>query len=172
MCSFWRKLRSGAYSADVQKVPSLSNSAASPRACSRTAKSAVISARRNSGRPLCFVPKKSPAPKLEIAPGDFESVVRFGHRGHPLASDFRFRISHQYAEGSVLSPSDPSAKLMELGQSEPVGVHNNHQRGIRHIDADLYDSRGDEHLNFIIIKARMTSSFSPGVIRPCSRPTW
>ncbi|MNS21388.1 hypothetical protein D3C72_531490 [compost metagenome] len=52
----------------------------------------------------------------------------------------------------MLPPANPAAKLMKLGQAEPVGVHNNHQRGVRHVYADLDHGRRDEELHLVRIE--------------------
>ena len=43
--------------------------------------------------------------------------------------------------------SDSAAKLVKLGQSEAVGVFDNHDRGIGNIDADLDHGGRDQHLH-------------------------
>ena len=49
---------------------------------------------------------------------------------------------------------------MELRQAEPFGVLDHHHRGVRHVDADFHDRRGDEHVQRPAANARMTRSFS------------
>ena len=36
---------------------------------------------------------------------------------------------------------------MELGDTEAISVENAHDRGVRHVDADLDDRGGDQHVN-------------------------
>ena len=38
---------------------------------------------------------------------------------------------------------------MELGEAEALGVFNQHERGVRHVDADLDDGGGDEHVDLM-----------------------
>ncbi|MNJ61377.1 hypothetical protein D3C77_571610 [compost metagenome] len=41
---------------------------------------------------------------------------------------------------------------MELRQAEAIRVHDDHQRRVRHIDANLDHGRRDEQLHFIIVE--------------------
>ena len=42
--------------------------------------------------------------------------------------------------------ADSAPQLMKLGDAEAVRVLDHHHGHVRHVDADLYDRRGDEHL--------------------------
>src|SRR6202040_4233006 len=56
-----------------------------------------------------------------------------------LESRFRgfseWRLIHKQAGRAVLSAPDAAAKLVELGQSEPLRMFDHHDRGFWHIDA-------------------------------------
>ena len=41
---------------------------------------------------------------------------------------------------------------MELGEAEALGVLDDHDAGIRHVDADLDDGRRDEQLDLVRIE--------------------
>src|SRR3972149_6352818 len=41
---------------------------------------------------------------------------------------------------------------MELGKTEPLRVLNEHHRGVRHVHADLYDSRGDKDMDNTLLE--------------------
>ena len=45
--------------------------------------------------------------------------------------------------------ADAAAQLVELGEAEALGVFNQHERGVRHVDADLDDGGGDEHVDLM-----------------------
>lgn len=66
----------------------------------------------------------------------------------------------------MLPSADPAAQLMQLRQPEAVSIHDDHQRGIRDIDTNLYDRCRHQKLQFVAVKFRITSSFSDGVILP------
>src|SRR5579884_3786172 len=51
------------------------------------------------------------------------------------------------AEGLLPRPLDPPVVPQEVGQPEAVGVLDDHHRGVRHVDADLDDGRGHEHVD-------------------------
>ena len=53
-------------------------------------------------------------------------------------------LGDEPAARRVLATPDPTAELVELGDPEAVGVEHHHDRGVRHVDADLDDGRGDE----------------------------
>ena len=38
---------------------------------------------------------------------------------------------------------------MKLGEAEALGVFDEHERGIRHVDADFDDGGGDEHVDLV-----------------------
>ena len=45
--------------------------------------------------------------------------------------------------------ADAAAQLVELGEAEALGVFNQHERGVRHVDTDLDDGSGDEHVDLV-----------------------
>ena len=81
-------------------------------------------------------------------------------------------LEQQHARALVGAAADAAAQLVQLREAEPLGVLDDHDRRVRHVDADFDDRRRDEHVD---VAARRTPSivaaFSSGFIRPCSRPT-
>ena len=59
-----------------------------------------------------------------------------------------FGVRDENAGGFILPAPDSSSKLVELREPEALGVFNNHNHGVRHVDADLDDRRRDEQLRF------------------------
>ena len=47
----------------------------------------------------------------------------------------------------MLAAADAPAQLVELRQSEALGVLDDHDRGVGDVDADLDDGGGDEHVD-------------------------
>ena len=45
----------------------------------------------------------------------------------------------------VLPPPHPAAQLVQLGDAEPLGVLDQHDRRVGDVDSDLDDRRGDQH---------------------------
>src|SRR5262249_59112512 len=54
------------------------------------------------------------------------------------------RFVQQYATRGFGAAADAPAQLVELCQSEALGVLNDHHCGFRHVDTNLYDRRGHE----------------------------
>ena len=44
----------------------------------------------------------------------------------------------------MFAPTDAPTELVELAETEPVGVFDHHDRGVGHIDPDLDDRGGDQ----------------------------
>ena len=88
--------------------------------------------------------------QLEILLGYLEAVVGVTHGLKPLlggVAEASLCSADEYAVGLFLSASDSSAQLMELGESEALGVFNYHKAGARHVDSDLDDGGGDQYLH-------------------------
>src|SRR4051812_19644857 len=62
-------------------------------------------------------------------------------------------VGHQHTIGFRGTTPDASAQLVQLRQAEALRVLYHHDVCIRHIHADLDDSRGDEHVNLTCLKA-------------------
>ena len=45
------------------------------------------------------------------------------------------------------APADPAAELVQLGDAEPVGVHDHHGGGVGDVHADLDDGGGDQDVH-------------------------
>ena len=54
-----------------------------------------------------------------------------------------------HTDGLAAAP-DPSAKLVQLGQTEALGALDQHHRGVRHVHADLDDGRRDQHVELAV----------------------
>ena len=85
------------------------------------------------------------AAQAEILVGDEEAVVGVAQQRQAAAGRFVHPVLvQQQAETGVGAAADPSAQLVELGQTEAFGVLDHHHRGFRDIDADLHDRGGDQ----------------------------
>ena len=49
---------------------------------------------------------------------------------------------------------NPAAQLVKLGDTEPVGIKNDHERGVMHIHAHLNDGGGHQHIDLPGRKSR------------------
>ena len=92
------------------------------------------------------MPKKSPGPRSSRSLlGDDEAVGRVGQRLEPLAALVGQRILiQQDAERLVRTAADAAAQLVQLRQAEPLGVLDQHDRGVRDVDADFDHRRRDQ----------------------------
>src|SRR5215211_7249915 len=84
-----------------------------------------------------------------------EFPIRFGHfkpiRGSFQNSElcgclFRLAGSQQNTSRFVFAATDPTPKLMQLRETESLGIFNQHYSCIWHIDADLEHSRADQRV--------------------------
>lgn len=83
--------------------------------------------------------------ELQVRFGNAETVVGGDHDVHPLARLLgEFDLGEQDAITLVGTAPHPAPQLVELAQTETLGVLDNHNRGIGDIDSDLYD-RGRHH---------------------------
>ena len=94
------------------------------------------------------------AAQAQILLGDAEAVLG-------LAQDFdpRWRrlaerpLVEQQAARAAGAAADPAAQLMQLREAEPLGVFDDHDRRLRHVDADLDHRRRDQHLRLAALEA-------------------
>ncbi len=55
--------------------------------------------------------------------------------------------------GFLRAAADASAKLVELGESEALGVLDDHDGGVGDVDANFDNCGGDEDLRFVLAEA-------------------
>ena len=74
--------------------------------------------------------------------GNIKAVIAFTHDIQPLFADKSQRwVIQQQAETLVGTATYPAAQLVQLGKAEALGVFDDHQAGVGHIDAN-FDHRG------------------------------
>src|SRR5207344_3346109 len=94
---------------------------------------------------------------LEVASGELEAIRGRHHRLEPLDRAFRELLTCPRDEQAVrllCSTADAPTQLVELGETEAVGLLNDHHSGVRHVHANLDDRRRDEHVEFTALEAR------------------
>lgn len=90
---------------------------------------------------------------LQIAPRDFESVAGLEHGAQPLARHLRQRrLVQQHADRLGGAAPDPAAQLVQLRQPEALGMLDDHQRRVRHVDSDFDDRGGDQQVDLALAK--------------------
>ena len=103
---------------------------------------------------LAGAEKFAGASKEKIGFGDFEAVGGADH-GFEAGAGF---VSHakrgdEDAMGFLRAAADASAKLVELGEAEALGVLDDHDGGVGNVDANFDDGGGDEDLRFVLAEA-------------------
>src|SRR2546426_2891996 len=76
-------------------------------------------------------------PQFQIPLRDDESIVRARHRLHPLTGGIGRQRTEQDTVGRLRAPPYSAAQLVKLGEPEPVGILDHHDRRLRHVDPDL-----------------------------------
>ena len=124
-------------------------SRASSRATASRSAWAARSARRNSGRPLCRVPSSSPAPRSRRSSSAMRKPSSLSRmivepRLRRLAE--RRRVEQQ-AGRRLVAAADAAAQLVQLGEAEALGMLDDHDGRLRHVDADLDHRGGDQEVD-------------------------
>jgi len=84
------------------------------------------------------------AAELEVFLGDAEPVGRFAQRLQPAKGQRAAGVGNEDAVGVVGPPPDSPAELVELGEAEAVGMGDDHDVGVGHVDAHLDDHAGHQ----------------------------
>ena len=87
---------------------------------------------------------------MQVAVGEDESVVGFGHGLQTFVLDRVFVIGDEEAVGLRRAASDAAAQLVELGEAEMVRAFHEHDRRVGDVHADFDDGGRDEHIVFLI----------------------
>ena len=90
--------------------------------------------------------------KLQVSFGDPESIICFRDGIHAGQSVIRHWICHQHTESLMISATNASSELMQLGKPESIRLFNDDRGGIWNVDPDLDDRRGDQHVYVAISK--------------------
>ena len=92
--------------------------------------------------------------QLQIGLGNAETVVGVAHDIDALTGFLaELKGGDEDAETLVGTTAYASSELMELGESEALGIENHHYRGVRHIHTYLDDGSGNEDLRLTTYEA-------------------
>src|SRR5258708_3582345 len=94
------------------------------------------------------------AAELEVALRDVETVA--GLHEHLQAIHRLERgsfVGDWNAVGFSRAPSHATAKLVKLGESEAIGIDDEHDRGVRHVNSDLDHGRRHEDVDLASLEA-------------------
>ena len=103
--------------------------------------------------------------QFQIFFGEHEPVVRLSQHLQPLQCVLAVSLCDQGTVAGMLAPADAPAKLVKLGETEPIGVLDQHYRRIRYVNAYFDHGCAHEDLmftgskgahDFILLGARHT----------------
>ena len=81
------------------------------------------------------------------------------------------RFVEQHAEDFSRAAADAAAQLMQLRETEALGMFDDHDVGVRNVDADFDHGRGDENFELAGRESRHRLVFLLAREPPCRRPT-
>ena len=93
------------------------------------------------------------ATKRQVDAGELEAVVAGLHRAKAFESDVLLRCRHEEHLGGFLAATDATAQLVELRETEAVGVLHDHDGRVRDVHAHLDDRGGDQNLRLVIMES-------------------
>ena len=102
------------------------------------------------GHPRLAGPEKlTRSPNFKILFRNLESILGLAQDVDTLVCLLRAQIfGHQNAESRVLTTPDSSSELMELRETESLGMLDHHEGSAGNIDTHFDYSCRDKHLNF------------------------
>ena len=103
------------------------------------------------------------AAQTQILLGDLKAVVGFTHDRKAGFYLLAFVVGDKDAPALVPAAPDTAAQLMQLAETEALGVFDDHQRGVRHVHADLDDRRRDKDICFSADKGGHDRVLVPGL---------
>src|SRR5690349_16410003 len=82
--------------------------------------------------------------ELEVPTRDHEAVVGLADGGEPRARHLgQFAAVEQHAMTLVRAAAHAAAQLVQLRETHALGVLDDHERGVRYVDADFDDGGRD-----------------------------
>jgi len=106
------------------------------------------------------------AAEPEVLLGDLEAVIGFGHYLESGAGFLAVVIGDQDTVRLMRTASHAASELMELTEAEAVGILDDHDGGVRDIDADFDDGSGDEDMDIACGEGGHNFFFFPGLHPP------
>ena len=111
---------------------------------------------------LCSTQNITLAALSQVDAGKLKAVRGGGDRIQSLAGHAALLLAgHQQAGARVAAATHTTAQLVQTRDAEAVGVHDDHERGVRDVHAHLNDGGADEQVNF----AALESGHDGGLLR-------
>ena len=119
---------------------------------------------------LAAAEKVAGAALLQVGLCDAEAVIRAAERLRRRWRVSGFLLSETSTHQAFALPRpDAPTQLVQLCKAEALGVFNDHERGVGHVDTHLDDGGGDEDVRLLLRRSEaMTASFSAPFILPWS----
>jgi len=95
---------------------------------------------------LRFAEQVAHAAAAQVLPRDLEAIVRLDEQPQALVR-VGPDVAEEDAPARVRAAPHAPAELMQLRESEALGMLDDHHRRVRHVDADLDHRRRDEHID-------------------------
>ena len=86
------------------------------------------------------------AARFEVVFGHGEAVGRAAQKAQALAHRIAAVVRDQDAAGIRRAAPHAAAQLVQRRKAEALGVLDDHDGGVGHVDADLDDGGGDQHV--------------------------
>ena len=103
-----------------------------------------------SGNPLCAVPSKSPGPRRsQSASATSKPSLVFSSTASFATVSGDFSLLAECNTTCVPAPDAP-AELMQLRQTETLGILDQHDGGVGNIDAHFDHGRADQRTRFAL----------------------
>src|SRR6266849_3501347 len=95
------------------------------------------------------------AAQPQILLGDAKPVLGFAQDLEtPLGDGTERRLVEEQAARRLIAAADAAAQLVQLGEAETLGVLDDDDRGVGHVDADLDHGRRDQQTRLTIAEGR------------------
>ena len=92
---------------------------------------------------------------LQVAPRDLETVAGLAQGRQTRPRHFRQRrLVQQHAMALLRAAANAPAQLVQLRQAQPLGILDDHERGVGHVHADLDDGGRHQQLCLAALERR------------------
>jgi len=87
------------------------------------------------------------AAQFKVLAGDFKAIGRLAQGAQALPGQIIVAVADQDTVGFVGSAPDPATQLVQLGQTETLGIFDDHQGGIGIVHTNFDHGRADQDLD-------------------------
>ena len=103
---------------------------------------------------MCSTQNITLAALSQVDAGKLKAVRGGGNRIQALAGHATLLLAgNEQAGARVAAATHTTAQLMQPRDAETVGIHDDHERGVRDVHAHLNDGGADEQVNFSALES-------------------